>query len=320
MATRRGPKDGYGFGRKRDYRRKIWATFRAGLKRNKIVVADAHALLMPSIEGDEIEVALNAGFREQNLHVVDDNPAIVATLRRKYRRIHTYGVDVVRAAQRIRDGGITLAVANLDLCGQLSNPLLHAVTGLVGAEVLAPIAYIAITQLRGRESKQALWLAKYLKEYPTIGGDSDQWNRVIGDLADTDQARAAAIKKFLSYRGQDVPHRYTVPVRAEVYNSASGQSMLWTAWQVVPNKSVAVEALTNCNAAYGDECVFEIGVHKALRRLSTLPRHEKDAIVANMNKKRSACLEYFANVFDIETRLLSADFGLFAMTPESECA
>ena len=51
---RRAPKDGYDKAIKRDYRRKTWATFRETLKSRHISVASASALLMPSLEGDEI--------------------------------------------------------------------------------------------------------------------------------------------------------------------------------------------------------------------------------------------------------------------------
>lgn len=114
------PKGGYDFARKRDYRRKVWATFRDTLKSRKIPVAEAHALLMPSLEGDEIEVALAAGFRERNLHIVDDEPAIVATLRRRYPKVNTYGVKASRALQRIAKSGVRIQCANLDFCGKAS--------------------------------------------------------------------------------------------------------------------------------------------------------------------------------------------------------
>lgn len=117
---RRGPTDGYDKAIKRDYRRKTYATFRETLKKLHISVASASALLMPSLEGDEIEVALNAGFREYNLHVVDDNPAIVATLKKRYPKINTYGVLVSRAMQRMAHEGIRLDCANFDLTGNVS--------------------------------------------------------------------------------------------------------------------------------------------------------------------------------------------------------
>jgi hypothetical protein len=145
---RKAPKGGYDFSRKRDYRRKVWASFREALKKPRlyasadgtvtkksVVLADAHALLMPSLEGDEIDVALNAGFREQNLHVVDMNPAIVATLKRSYPKINTYGCEVGRAVERIADAGFALSCANLDFCNQISAKFVQELFRVVGAGV-----------------------------------------------------------------------------------------------------------------------------------------------------------------------------------------
>ena len=171
---RRAPADGYDFARKRDYRRKVWATFRESLKREHIPLANAQALLMPSVEGDEIDVALNAGFREYNLHVVDKEPAIVATLKKRYPKIHTYGVTVSRAMDRMARDGIRVACANFDLCNQISVtwaaelwavsllgnlPARLTKTGfrLISNRepfgVFDDTAIVAVSQLRGREAK-----------------------------------------------------------------------------------------------------------------------------------------------------------------------
>ena len=110
MVQRRGPESGYDHGAKRQYRRDVWAA----LSRHCAVPRSyAQAFLMPSLEGDEIDVALSKGFREENLHVCDENPAIVATLKRRYPRLNTYGVDVLKALGRCP----SLHVANIDLCG-----------------------------------------------------------------------------------------------------------------------------------------------------------------------------------------------------------
>lgn len=46
--------------------------------------SEASVFLMPSSEGDEVDVCLSHGFRERNLTVCDRNPAIVAHLKRRY--------------------------------------------------------------------------------------------------------------------------------------------------------------------------------------------------------------------------------------------
>ena len=148
--NRQAPADGYRFGNKAQYRRDIWATFRRTLRQWNVPIGDAHALVMPSAEGDEVEVALNAGFREENLHLVDKNRAIAANLKKRYRRATCYGVEVSRAALRMQRGGIRLSVANLDLCGTVTSAGLPVAT-VVASGVLADLSLVAITAQRGRE-------------------------------------------------------------------------------------------------------------------------------------------------------------------------
>src|SRR5437899_8665017 len=110
METMRiAPKFGYDFPAKNLYRCQFW---NYAARNIDLPTCEAHALLMPSLEGLEIDVALSKGFLEAHLHIVDQNPAIVATLKRRYPQINTYGVSVQRAlSQRVRVG---LSVVNLD--------------------------------------------------------------------------------------------------------------------------------------------------------------------------------------------------------------
>lgn len=177
---RTAPPGGYDFGKKRDYRRRVWASFRESLKRIGVSIADAQALLMPSLEGDEIDVAVNAGFKQSHLHVVDSEPAIVATLKRRFPFINTYGVAVSRALLRMRGTGIRLHCANLDFCGSVTLPFLRELTlisliGNLGAKaihkkhrssdvdgiqidgpgfdgIFSDTAFVAVSMLRGREA------------------------------------------------------------------------------------------------------------------------------------------------------------------------
>jgi hypothetical protein len=189
--SRIAPKGGYDFARKRDYRRKVWATFRDRLKTDNIPVAESHALLMPSLEGAEIEVALNAGFREKNLHVVDMNPAIVATLKRRYPQVNTYGCSAGRAMGRIARSGVRLRCANFDFTGrhsrkffgELSHVIIHGVLGgkvegvkidkktiglkidldLSGQGAFHDVCYVSVSAMRGREER---WLTDYWTSDP----------------------------------------------------------------------------------------------------------------------------------------------------------
>lgn len=215
--SRSAPKVGYDFARKRDYRRKVWASFRDTLKLKHICIADSHAMLMPSIEGDEIEVAIDAGFREHNLHIVDVEPAIVATLKKRYPKVHTYGVSAFRAFQRMSRNGIRLRCANLDFCGNWSVAYARE---LMGISALASLpcrvaidgdnfildvdtekyrtgifhedcAVLAVSQLRGREPKQ-------------VTGD---WGNISDEVLEDGRTSSARFVEYLErlHPGQRIP-------------------------------------------------------------------------------------------------------------------
>lgn len=99
MAKFRGPEGGYIFGAKKHYRAIVWNI----AKRHGWTSGDVAC--MPSIGGEEINVAVRKGARLKRLHVIDDNPAIVATLQRRHGgRLQTYGVSFRRAFERITFG------------------------------------------------------------------------------------------------------------------------------------------------------------------------------------------------------------------------
>lgn len=156
--NRSAPTDGYDFGAKRQYRRDVWATFSRFAARQPRL---ATALLMPSAEGDEVEVALRNNFREDRLHLADQNAAIAAHLKRRYRRSTCHGVSVSRAAERLAKRGVRLDVANLDLCGHIDvgSPTANEIRAFITTGVMADRSLLAITTLRGRE-RRLDWLKR----------------------------------------------------------------------------------------------------------------------------------------------------------------
>lgn len=156
-AQRRAPKGGYSFAEKEAYRRHVWAVLRAACP---VPVPVAHALLMPSLEGAEIDVALAHGFREENIHIVDRNPAIVATLKRRYPLVNTYGVEVERACERIARDGRTVHAANFDLTSCVGYRLWSTMTDVSSSGVLHSRAAWSVTLLRGRETCKLDYLAR----------------------------------------------------------------------------------------------------------------------------------------------------------------
>lgn len=203
------PETGYVGGRKNHYRRNIWATFRSLLKSQR---AAAHALLMPSIEGKEVEVALDAGLREENLFLVDRNRAIAAHLARRFPRATCYGLDVAEAARRVVRAGKRLSVANLDLCGLSTGTVGSTLREFLRSDVMGSCSAIAFSMVRGRESAEHFSLLKRCAAASFMGS--------------LDGARLG----YVYSATQGVGYRREF-VRAGKYRSTAGtQTMLWTVW------------------------------------------------------------------------------------------
>lgn len=238
---RRGPESGYDFGNKRHYRRTIWSVFR---KACRGYVRDAHALLLPSIEGDEINVALAAGFREQNLHIVDNNPAIVATLKRRFPKVSTYGVDLAAAVPRVLARAGRLDVANVDLCCPAGVHLVKTLgalgTHIGGAGIQTTVA---VTVLRGRERDWDSMLAMIQRALGPGGALARDWFRDRGmEFTNlSDMARAILIRNMFMCGDDRGDCVHVEPAWSSLesggrhgqYRSTAGtQTMYWSIWTV----------------------------------------------------------------------------------------
>jgi hypothetical protein len=143
----RAPAHGYATTEKQGWRVAMWARIAASFNMRRR--PSRKVFMIETTEGHEIERALSLGFREENLYVCNVNPAVVATLKRRYGLIHTYGVDADRALRRINEAGILLDVVSLDLCACLSARVID--TLCTAARVGNTYAVIAVNVLRGRE-------------------------------------------------------------------------------------------------------------------------------------------------------------------------
>jgi hypothetical protein len=243
MADRRGPKSGYEFGNKKQYRRNIWATFAHYVERPSY----ARALLMPSIEGAEIEVATQRGFQPQNLCAVDMNPAIVATLKRRYPRIRTAGVDIGRAGERLGSEGWRIDVANLDLTGCISSDLLDGLIRFMSTGVMET-GLVAVTVLRGREHKEVTACLGGPVEW-CVPSDhlkaSDVHHLAVDEESCRDQMRLACLSaalegtNWLKTGRSETPaervrlRRWAFLSKYGIYRSSAGsQTMLWGVYKV----------------------------------------------------------------------------------------
>ena len=206
MADRSAPESGYVGGNKRHYRRIVWNTF---AETCPVPRAEAKALLMPSLEGDEIDIALSKGFRERNIYIVDRNPAIVAVLKRRYPLVTAIGLPLSRIRERIPPN--TIHVANFDLCGCVSDTLSRTLNR--AAKILADESIVAVTTLRGREPD--LTAIKELVAAHDVVYSTD--NKSDGDVA-----RIISVEAALTYGDRF----YHTPLRHHIYKSVSNHSTM----------------------------------------------------------------------------------------------
>lgn len=146
--ARREPSGGYAFSEKSLWRTAIWERIAASTPKPQR--AAKQVFLIESLEGLEIAKALRLGFVEQNLHVCNATPAVVATLKRRHPLIHTYGVVADRALRKIADGPFKMDIVSLDFCACLSVRVVNTLR-LVGPAG-ATHCVVAVNVLRGRES------------------------------------------------------------------------------------------------------------------------------------------------------------------------
>jgi len=194
-----------------------------------VAKAEARAFLMPSIEGDEIDVAIANGFKEKNLIVCDSNPAIVATLKRRYPLIQTVGIELARLSERVKDRSVH--VANFDLCGCVSKSLIDQVR--CASVVLGRNSVAAVTVLRGRELSfdQKVEESEQWREELRSGGASQNLYD-FSYLSPQDRARVddVGMALFQSLRYQD-RNMWIDPLRVFSYRSPSRVStMLVSIW------------------------------------------------------------------------------------------
>jgi hypothetical protein len=145
----RKPRHGYDVEEKRAWRVALWEQFAHAVRPN---CRDCvNVFMIETTDAFEIKQALRLGFLEQNLHVCNVNPAIVASLKRKYPAVTTYGIPAERALRRAQREGTRFSVISLDLCGPISartHDTLHA-----ARPVFDGVGVVGLTMLRGREPK-----------------------------------------------------------------------------------------------------------------------------------------------------------------------
>ena len=240
---------GYRSPAKQKYRDEVWNEFCRFLGSRRLRTASL--AILPGLEGLEIPFLQNRGIPLSNITIIDSNPAVVATLKKRYPALKTVGLPVVRAIEE-RIPRASLQAINLDLCGSLCNHLLRDLSRIAASNAWDRYGdcAIAITVLRGRETKG------FLTKQSTIGltdCSPENWNtqartpdhshtisRIWHQMSTSrgygffwhsgvsimDAVRLAAIERALSptWKSSQVLLR-----NGGTYNSGK-QTMLWSIW------------------------------------------------------------------------------------------
>lgn len=206
---RKAPKGGYNFHEKKLYRHAVWKQFATVVG----PLEKAQVLLMPSAEGEEIRVARQYGVNLTRMHLVDANPGIIASLRRRWGPgFHGYGVPLREASKRVAASGVKLSAANFDLTSPIGRPLWEEIQS-VDYSMFAEKSAIAITILRARESGIS---GDLKREFIELG------TRKEGDISPEDTARLMFVQAALiAGLGTDWPGGTFIPGYTHHYSSSS---------------------------------------------------------------------------------------------------
>jgi hypothetical protein len=234
----------YDFEAKREYRDYIWKILRdtCGPGRREM-----NALLLPGLSGDEIMIAVREGFRRNRIVIVDKNPAVVASVHRKFPDIRkAYGVPVSRVGERLVQDKIVIHCANLDLCGPVSWPSLREITAFARSRCLANGSFVAVTALRGRERKHEFETYKHIGQQFHIPGfthmDNGRLTAVFAALSGTlvrhvDRDDGMLLSDVYSMDHVDAWHYTPSYVGSGIYKSDAGhQTMMWMIFDMMKNE------------------------------------------------------------------------------------
>lgn len=240
------PDAGYNTSKKRHYRRRAWVYFKDNkdalgkMKREGFCMFGIKGferlggvMFMPSKSDAEIKLALSKRFKQDELHIVDHNPAIVAVHNRQYRDIHTYGCDIFDAIQRAHDDGFHLMGFHLDMMCGADQSFIENIYHAAAKRLFSNGALLIVNMLRGRERFPG-WVAT-AKEF------TDQVNSCPSMLAAGDRMewREMALYGALVQAGYGIYRNF-----ADTYKSAAGhQTMRYVAFGLYDLESYSRQEL-----------------------------------------------------------------------------
>lgn len=203
----RGPDIGYKSDAKMEYRNNVWDHISKNQLWRIQRSDNLKVLLMPSKDGEEIDVALNYGFKEDQIICVDENPAIIASSkwRKKHPKVHFFGCKISEVGNKIKSKGWKLSAANLDFCNNLSQELIDETLSIIKSNVFDTEFTLFITMMKGRESTALVTLVKNtnnnrLFKYPRVSALYASLTRLHSDNNFWDYMRLNTEKQYIHHK------------------------------------------------------------------------------------------------------------------------
>ena len=151
------------------YRERIWLNFEEQVLTNEFLQDKRQVvLLLPSYNGQEIEVALAHKFPPEKIIAVDENEYLrySAPWIKKYPNIRFYGSMIKYVGNKIKKDNLIVRAANLDLCNNFSDELISQVSHFYfSTGIFTDILTLAITTAVGREKKDSTNLMNCFHAY-----------------------------------------------------------------------------------------------------------------------------------------------------------
>lgn len=178
--------------------------------------ASGDVMIMPGPTDEEICALIDLEVHQERIHVVDSNPAIVATHKRRFPGIQTHGVSLRRALKRIIERGHHLSFLHADFCGGANSAFEELVNRGIALD-----GVVVVNVAGGRESRPASGFraspemkrgAKYLRyslsvEYGNLSARHSHvtqwdWSRVatVGLALGCERADFVSVGKYRNHR------------------------------------------------------------------------------------------------------------------------
>ena len=272
-------KIGYDFDEKARYREELWGFIKEYYSPK---LYDKKIMIMPSIEGIEIKKALSIGILEENITIVDQNPAIVATLKRKYKKINTRGVDFFNACIRESIKGNRFDVVNFDGCSNINKKFYLTMRNITKTKIVKDRGFLFFTLLYGREIKGELneRSENFCDKELFLGfteGIKKRRMELDSILSKTDKIRFRKVVECLGFEKNDGPGNYAfaryfypnvdisggeydtyisvddnrIISKYGKYRSISGQSIIWGGVQMLDwSDTKTIEFVRECQESF----------------------------------------------------------------------